>query len=68
MDKEVIEKVLEFNIKVQTNTGKEKSIRFSNIDGFIDSSLSYCNDDCDGLAKVKFAINCLGYTMEIIDE
>lgn len=68
MNDEVIEKVLGFSIKVQTNTGKEKLIRFSNIDGFIDSSLSLNHDDYDDLTKIIFKLDCLGYAMEIIDE
>lgn len=67
MNDEVIEKVLGLSIKVQTNTGKEKLIKFSNIDGFIDSSLSLKYND-DDLTKITFELNCLGYAMEIIDE
>ena len=39
MDNEVIETVLEFNIKVQTNKGKEKIIRIFDIN-HIGSSLA----------------------------
>lgn len=68
MNDEVIERVLEFSIKVQTNTEKEKLIKFSNIGGFIDSSLSLNHDDYDDLTKIIFKLNCLSYAMEIIDE
>ena len=68
MNDEVIEKVLEFSIKVQTDTGKEKLIRFTNINGFIDSSLSLNHDDYDYISKIKFELNCLSYAMEIADK
>ena len=65
MDNEVVEKVLEFNIKVQTNKGQEKIIRIFDIN-HIGSSLSYCHDDYDKLTKIEFKLDCLDYSMEII--
>lgn len=67
MNDEKVDKVLEFSIKVQTNTGKEKIIRLSNINGHIDSSLSIKSDDDDDGVEMKLKLHCLGYTMEIID-
>lgn len=64
MDDEVIEKVLEFSIKVKTNKGREKSIRISDIRHHIGSSLAMYDDD--GIYKFEFKMDCLGYTKEII--
>ena len=65
MDNEVVEKVLEFNIKVQTNKGQEKIIRIFDIN-HIGSSLSCCHDDYDILTKIEFKLDCFDYSMEII--
>ena len=67
MDNERIEEVLEFSIKVRTNTGKEKLICFSDIRHHIGSSLANYHDDYDNLTKIEFKLDCLGYKMEIID-
>ena len=67
MDEERIEEVLEFYVKVRTNTGKEKLIRFSDIRHHIGSSLAYWHDDYDGVTKIEFKLDCLGYSMGIID-
>ena len=66
MDDEVVEKVLEFSIKVQTNKGREKIIRISNIKHHIGSSLAIYNDDVDDVCKIEFKMDCFGYTEEII--
>lgn len=65
IDEEIIDKVLEFRIKVKTNTGKEKWILFSDIKGYISSALS-CKRD-DGTPGIEFNIECCGYTRQIID-
>lgn len=65
MDDEVVEKVLEFSIKVQTNKGREKTIRISDIKHHIGSSLAIYNDD-DGIYKFELKMDCFGYTKEII--
>lgn len=65
IDEEIIDKVLEFRIKVKTNTGKEKWILFSDIKGYISSALS-CKRD-DGAPCIAFNMECCGYTRQIID-
>ena len=67
MNDEVVEKVLGLDIKVKTNTGKEKIIRLSNIIGHIGSSFAINHDDYDDITKMEFKLDCLGYTMEIVD-
>lgn len=67
MEDERIEKVLEFYVKVQTNTGKEKLICFSDIYNHIGSSLAHWHDDYDGVHKIEFKLDCLGYSMGIVD-
>lgn len=67
MDNERIEEVLEFSIKVKTNTGKEKLICFSDIYYHISSSLANYRDDYDNLTKIEFKLECLDCKMEIVD-
>lgn len=67
MEEERIEEVLEFSVKVRTNTGKEKLICFSDIHHHIGSSLAHWHDDYDGVHKIEFKLDCLGYSMEIVD-
>lgn len=66
MNDEVVEKVLEFSIKVQTNKGREKLIRISDIKHHIGSSLALYND-YDDVFKIELKMDCLGYAKEIID-
>lgn len=66
MEEERIEEVLGFNVKVRTNTGKEKLIRFSDIH-HIGSSLAHWQDDYDGVYKIEFKLDCFWYSMEIVD-
>lgn len=67
MDEERIEEVLEFNVRVRTNTGKKKIISFSDIRHHIGSSLANWHDDYDGLYKIEFKLDCFGYSMGIFD-
>lgn len=67
MNKETIEEVLEFSIKIRTNTDKEKIIRFFDIRQHISSSLTYDYDYDEFLGKIEFELECLGYSMEITD-
>ena len=65
MTEEKVEEVLEFSIKIRTNTDKEKIIHFFDIISHIDSSLTLCHDDYDDLTQIKFNLNCLHCSMEI---
>lgn len=67
MDEERIAEVLEFSIKVRTNTDKEKIIRWFDLKYPISSSLANCQGDYDNFVKIEFKLECLGYSMEIID-
>ena len=62
---EIIEEILGFNIKVRTNTGREKLICFSDIKHHIGSSLALYNED--DLFKIEFKMDCLGFTKEIVE-
>lgn len=64
MNDEVVEKVLEFSVKVQTNKGREKIIHISDIRHHIGSSLAIYDDD--GIDKFEFKMDCIGYTKEIV--
>lgn len=67
MDDEVIEQVLEFNIKVMTNKGVEKEICYSDIKHHISSSISQFKDSSDGITELEFKLKCLGYSISILD-
>lgn len=69
-DNGTIKKILEVDIKVQTNTGKEKVIRISDIvDCYNAMIISSCEDvDCNFLnnINIKIEFNCSDYAMEIV--
>ena len=67
MDDEIIEQVLEFNIKVMTNKGVEKEICYSDIKQHISSSISQFKDSSDGIIELEFKLKCLGYSISILD-
>ena len=70
MDKGTVKKILEVDIKVQTNTGKEKVIRISDIvDCYNAMIISSCEDgDYNFLnnINIKIEFNCSDYAMEIV--
>lgn len=73
---ETVKKILGFDIKVLTNKGEEKIIRFSDIKGsdYLNSTLS-TSDDWDRTYEfikpytfkvIETRIECLDYSVEII--
>lgn len=69
MYNETVEKVLGFDIKVLTNKGKEKIIRFTDIQGHIGSSLSIENGDYYDMGEkhIELKLDCFGYSMEFVE-
>ena len=67
IDNETIKEILEVDIKVRTNTGKEKVIRFSDIVGCHEAMIT-CNRKYNFLNNAKFKIEfgCSDYSMGII--
>lgn len=69
MNNEKVEKVLGFDIKVLTNKGKEKIIRFTDIQGHIGSSLSIDNGYYYNMGEkhIELKLDCFGYSMEFVE-
>lgn len=69
MNNERVEKVLGFDIKVLTNKGKEKIIRFTDIQGHIGSSLSIEHGGYYDIGEkhIELKLDCHGYSMEFVE-
>lgn len=65
MNDEYVEKIVAFSVTVLTNKGREKQLCISDIKHHIGSSLAMYDDD--GVFKIEFKMDCLGYTKEIIN-
>lgn len=68
MGNETIEQLLGFEIRVLTNFGKEKIIRYKDFKSTKNSVLNTerGKDFCD-FTKIEFSTECLGYALEFID-
>ena len=69
-DNGTIKKILEIDIKVQTDTGKEKVIRISDIVDCYNAIITSSREDRDysflNDINVKIEFNCSDYVMELV--
>ena len=61
MDNETVKEILEVDVKVRTNTGKEKIIRFSDIVGCHNAMITR---NCDEYGDYSFSINNINIKIE----
>ena len=70
MDRGTIKRILEVDIKVQTDTGKEKVIRISDIVDCYNAMITSSREDRDysflNDINIKIEFNCSDYVMELV--
>lgn len=67
-NEEIINKVLNVKIEVETNTLKRRTICFSDIKGMLSSELDIEWIDEPNKKMINLHIECLDYSMKIIEE
>lgn len=66
-NREIIEELLGLDIKVKTSEGKERIIRFTNIEPrTANATLTLKDDDYYHLYHIELSIECFKYSMTIV--
>lgn len=67
-NEEIIDKVLNVTIEVETNTHKKRTICFSDIKGMLSAGVDIKWIDEPNKKTINLHIECLDYSMKMIEE